>query len=296
MTRSPAVQFTDKEVVNVATVPKRSPFRYPGGKTWLVPIFREWIFGLGFRPRVLVEPFAGGGIVSLTAVFDDLVDRAVMCEIDSSVASVWKTILKPADAKWLATQILEFQLEPGNVVDCLTRKPRKLRERAFQTILRNRVQRGGIMAPGAGLVKTGENGRGLNSRWYPETLARRILEICELRSRIDFVEADAFDVIPLYVRNSSAAFFVDPPYTAGGKSAGSRLYVHNSLDHDALFNLVSSARGPSMLTYDESEEIRVLARRHRFVISHVPMKNTHHRVMNELVLTRGYSQMSLSLV
>jgi len=28
---------------NVASVPQRSPFRYPGGKTWLVPKFRQWM-------------------------------------------------------------------------------------------------------------------------------------------------------------------------------------------------------------------------------------------------------------
>ena len=29
-------------IVNVASVPQRSPFRYPGGKTWLIPIARKW--------------------------------------------------------------------------------------------------------------------------------------------------------------------------------------------------------------------------------------------------------------
>lgn len=28
------------QIVNVASVPQRSPFRYPGGKTWLVPHIR----------------------------------------------------------------------------------------------------------------------------------------------------------------------------------------------------------------------------------------------------------------
>jgi len=44
------------------------------------------------------------------------------------------------------------------------------RDLAFQTILRNRVNRGGILVDGAGRVKHGENGKGLTSRWYPETL------------------------------------------------------------------------------------------------------------------------------
>ena len=53
-------------VVNVATVPQRSPLRYPGGKTWLVPHIREWLRQT--TPDIIIEPFAGGAIVSLTAV------------------------------------------------------------------------------------------------------------------------------------------------------------------------------------------------------------------------------------
>ena len=32
-----AADVSPTEPVNVASVPHRSPFRYPGGKTWLVP-------------------------------------------------------------------------------------------------------------------------------------------------------------------------------------------------------------------------------------------------------------------
>lgn len=60
------------------------------------------------------------------------------------------------------------------------------------------------MAEGAGLVKTGENGRGLNSRWYPETLARRIQEISGLRERFSFVEGDAFEVVRRYADEESS--------------------------------------------------------------------------------------------
>ena len=51
--------------VNVASVPQRSPLRYPGGKTWLIPHIRAWLAPIQPRPRTLIEPFCGGGIVAL---------------------------------------------------------------------------------------------------------------------------------------------------------------------------------------------------------------------------------------
>jgi DNA adenine methylase len=80
-------------VVNVASVPQRSPFRYPGGKTWLIPQVRKWLRSLSPQPFELIEPFAGGAIVSLTAAFESLVSQVTMCELDEDVAAVWQTIL-----------------------------------------------------------------------------------------------------------------------------------------------------------------------------------------------------------
>ena len=79
--------------VNVASVPQRSPFRYPGGKTWFVPTFRRWMVRIYPKPSILVEPFAGGGIISLTALFENLVQKAVMVELDDDIAAVWEAVI-----------------------------------------------------------------------------------------------------------------------------------------------------------------------------------------------------------
>jgi len=173
-------------VINVASVPHRSPFRYPGGKTWLVPYVRQWMQSLEHRPLEFVEPFAGGGIVGLSVLFENLAEKLTLIEIDRDIASVWKTILS-IQGERLASQIMSFKLSEQSVRLCLSSTPRNQFDRAFQTILRNRVQRGGIMAPGASCMKQGENGHGLASRWYPETLARRILSIFENRHRAKFL-------------------------------------------------------------------------------------------------------------
>jgi DNA adenine methylase len=119
--------------VNVASVPQRSPFRYPGGKTWLVPLFRRWMFSLPHEPQILVEPFAGGGIISLTAAFEWLADKVVMVELDKQIAAVWETILG-GEAHWLARRLLAFDLTPESAKAELARPAKSCRELAFQTI------------------------------------------------------------------------------------------------------------------------------------------------------------------
>ena len=44
-------------------------------------------------------------------------------------------------------------------------------------------------------MKNGENNVGVGSRWYPETLARRIAAIDAAKHKIEFLHKDAFDVI-----------------------------------------------------------------------------------------------------
>lgn len=267
------------EPVNVASVPQRSPFRYPGGKTWLVPYVRTWLSSLPRKPNVLIEPFAGGGIVGLTAAFEKLAKHVVLVEKDADVSAVWRAILG-GQADWLAWQIERFEVNRGSVLEVLGRLPQSQREQAFATILRNRVQRGGIMAPGASLMKNGENGRGLHSRWYPQTLAKRIRTIAAVRQRITFIEGDGLEVIAAYADDEDAAFFVDPPYTVAAR----RLYPHWEVDHRRLFGLLRNVRGRVLLTYDNTREIVALAQECGFETRAIAMKNTHHARMSELLV------------
>ena len=79
---------------------------------------------------------------------------------------------------------------------------------------------GGILANGAGMLKYGENGKGIKSRWYPETLKRRILDIIDIRERIEFIESDGIQVMRQHADRADMVFFIDPPYTAGNKKLG----------------------------------------------------------------------------
>ncbi len=279
------------QITNVSSVPQRSPFRYPGGKTWLVPRIRQWLNSLPNVAQEFIEPFAGGGIVSLTVAFEKLANHVTMVELDDQVAAVWQTILSE-DAEWLAEEIIKFEMTADAVREILSNEPHSLKQKAFQTIVKNRVNRGGILAPGAGMIKQGEKGKGLKSRWYPETLKRRILQIAEIRDRITFIPGDGLEIITHNIHLHNVVFFIDPPYTAAGKKAGHRLYQYAQLNHEKLFQLASQMAGDFLMTYDESQAVKAWANLHRFDWQTVAMKNTHHAKMTELLVGRNLDWLS----
>lgn len=286
MSSSAAATFPTSRfpAVNVATVPQRSPLRYPGGKTWLIPHIREWL--KADKPKMLVEPFAGGGIVSLTAVMEGLTDHAIMIEIDHDVAAFWHAALR--DGAMLREWIGQFTPTRETLVELERTGINGVGEHGFRTLVLNRTKRAGILAPGASFTRNGEKGKGVLSRWYPETLTQRIAEIERHADKIIFLEGDGARMLDyLLTGMDDVAVFLDPPYTAAnGKRAGSRLYSHSSVDHAALFSTLANHSASFLMTYDAAPEIVELVHQHGFHAVRVTMKNAHHDHLPELVITR----------
>ena len=279
-----AIPMSPIPAVNVASVPQRSPLRYPGGKTWLIPHIRAWLETLGSEQRLLIEPFCGGGIVSLTAVMEGYVERALMAEIDRDVAAFWHAALRHGDE--LRRRWLSFDPTREAVEALALEQPEDVVDRGFRTLVLNRTRRGGILAPGASFTRNGENGRGIRSRWYPETIANRLRDISGCIDRLVFCETDGMQLLAATIRTPGSVVFADPPYTAGGKRAGARLYASHEFDHADLFALLDDAGAEFLMTYDCAPEIVALVARHGFSAVEVAMKNTHHARVHELVITR----------
>ena len=268
-----------------------SPFRYPGGKSWFVDLARQWLKAQPKRPKTLVEPFGGGAGISLIAVNEGLVEEAVFSEIDQDVAATWETLLN-GHATWLANEILDFRVSRKRVEMKLKEIPKTDHERAFQCLLKNRMARGGVLSEGAGLIRRGEDGKGLHSRWYPETLAKRIKVISDLKSQLCFRQGDGFKVIDEYLHRSNTVFFVDPPYT----QAARRLYTHWSIDHENLFKVLQDAKGDVLMTYDDTKEVRMWANRYGFKVRKISMRTTHHQTKRELMISRNFDWLGVKKV
>ena len=271
---------------NVSQVPQRSPLRYPGGKTWLIPHVREWLTQRSAPASLLFEPFAGGGIVSLTAVMEGHVQRAMMVERDRDVAAFWHALLE--HGKELAARVRDFQLTPEGIQELLEGSCADVVDHGFRTLVLNRTRRGGVLAAGASLIKHGENGKGLQSRWYSATLQRRIEDIAQFSDSISFLEGDGAALLEaLGTGTPDLCVFVDPPYTArGGKRAGRRLYSHNGVDHGRLFDSLARSGVDFLMTYDCADEIADLIDHHGFFAVVVMMKSGHHASLPEFVISR----------
>lgn len=129
-------------------------------------------------------------------------------------------------------------------------------------------------------MKNGENGRGLASRWYPETLKKRINEIVDRKRNISFMCGDGIAAIDAHAKAEGTVFYIDPPYIAAGR----RLYMHSEVDHGKLFATAAAASGDVLMSYDDADAIHFLAGKYGFETARVAMKSTHHVVKNELLI------------
>lgn len=283
MTISLVHKTNPRRRINVSSVPQRSPFRYPGGKTWLVPTARKW-FAQACDESELFEPFAGGGIISLTAIAEGYFKHATMVELDDDMAAAWETIFSENECGWLVNRVRTFVVTAEDINNSIHLAGKGTKERGFATIVRNRTNHGGILAKGSGMIKTGEGGRGLASRWYPTTLAKRIVEANILRDRITFVHGNAFNIVEQNLDNENAFFFIDPPYTVAGK----RLYNHFDVDHYHVFELTSKMKGHFLLTYDDTNEVRSFAEKFGLPYRTIPMQTTHLVTKEELLISDNF--------
>ena len=187
----------------------------------------------------------------LRAVMEGFSETAFFSELDCEVARVWRSVLSDAGNE-LADCVEQFKVNKAATKKLFVHAVNgaTLSEKALAVLVRNRIQRGGVLAPGAGRLKDGENEKGISSRWYPETISKRLTAIHAVRSRLRFSNEDGFDLLKRFQNSTDTVAFVDPPYFVEGK----RLYSHWQIEHRTLFAVLKDFRGDFLLTYDDAPD------------------------------------------
>ena len=252
-------------------------FRYPGGKKWF-SVHALLLLGTVLLERknvafpsakLLIEPFAGGAVVGLTLLNSDLADRLLLVEKDARVAAFWKTALSDPH---FADRVERFRCTRKNVENVCANPDR---DPAFWTLVKNRCAVGGNLT--GGLMKD------VSCRWNGPRHADGLRTIRNLSPRIEFIEGDGIGVLRKHADDPTAVAFVDPPYVIAGKG----LYRQGVIDHSALFDVLASWGGFWMMTYDDSQTIRKLVKKHGFTHRRIGMRTNKGKRKQEIFVRGG---------
>jgi DNA adenine methylase len=227
-----------------------TPLRYSGGKQLFRPFAKKFILG-GPRPKLLIEAFAGGASVSLSLIRENLVDHALLIELDRRVAAFWRRVLTDGDS--FAMEVEAFDCRRDRVVEIVENTTDMNDEHlSWWTLAQSRCGYGGSLR--SRLMNKGDRGRGVASRWNGPALASSIRRIrgWAMEGRISFEQGDAFETLRQYSNRDDVVVYADPPYV--GKGSG--LYKHGTIDHEELFRVLDQFKGRWLATYDDCERVR----------------------------------------
>ncbi len=245
----------------------------------------EWLKSLSKQPTFFVEPFAGGASVGLAVADAKVAKQVVLVEKDPEVAALWRVVFS-SSASNLTSMIRGFSPTRKKVEAVLCKDSDNDVALAFRCLVRNRFQYGGVMAPGAGLLRDGEDEKGISSRWYVDTLCDRIKALKKLSPRIKVIEGDGLKQLRVYCTNSRAALFIDPPYIINGEGPGKRLYKCCDVEPSDIFSALATAEAAWLVTYHQNGKIRDLAEKAGFRVESVKVRTAHHLAKEELVIRR----------
>jgi DNA adenine methylase len=241
-----------------------SPLRYPGGKTVLRILIKQYVEDNG--PIInFVEPFAGGAGVSLWLLFNNYVKKVYINDYDFLIYKIWDLILNDTNnfINKIAQSPLtidEWHRQKAIIDDENEYLKRSSLDIGFAAFFLNRCNRSGIITKVAGPIG-GKNQTGkwkLDARFNKENLIKKITEISNHRDDIYLSNHDAIEFIDkLIIPPTETFIYLDPPYY----SIGSELYrnYYNDNDHIKLHDFMHNKTDLKwLISYDNNKFIRCL--------------------------------------
>ena len=247
-----------------------SPFRYPGGKSFMAAFLKQRISRLNPKEeRVLAEPFCGGAGAALILLADGEVDSLLLNDADVRIYSSWQAMLEETDRfvnKLMTVPLTMAEWHHHREVVADFSGIDYDFDVGFSTFYMNRTSRSGIILKSGPIGGYNQGGKWkLDARFNSERLARLIRWLAEKKARICLSNHDGLSFIDKTRRMpfaSNVLFFIDPPYV----NAGNRLYFNGMSEakHVALSDMLTSGLVRHwVLTYDDAPLIRNLYRSER---------------------------------
>jgi DNA adenine methylase len=202
-----------------------SPLRYPGGKRNLRDHILK-IINLNQPITYLIEPYSGGGAISLELLTNNIVKEIYLNDIDENLFCFWKSALTHTHEfiqKILDTPVTleQWNIERKILFDLEERKNHSIIDIGFSTFFLNRCNRSGMIRKSTGPIG-GREQRGkwkIDARFNKSKLIERFIKINRFKNRIHISCFDALEFISSHeikrlINNS--IFYLDPPYFEQG--------------------------------------------------------------------------------
>lgn len=250
-----------------------SPLRYPGSKRRFASYVAETLKANDYKPKLLVEPFAGGLSVALQMLADNLVEQIGIGESDPLVASFWQCVF--FDTDWLIEAIQSLEVSIGQWHYYKTFIPITVRERALTCLFLNRTSFSGILNQAAGPIGGIEQASAyaVGCRFTKSTIIKRILQASSYKERVAFIHNDKWQntiahSLAIGFKPKDIFCYLDPPFY----NKASKLYRHffEDADHLMLREALRRQKYKWLLSYDAADEIKQLySDRRMFPTQHI---------------------------
>lgn len=280
------------QISRLTRKPRLSPLRYPGGKQLLAPyvagvIEENFLTGCAFY-----EPFAGGSAVSLELLRLGYIDTTTLLERDPLVYAFWWSVCNQFDALLAAIQVADVSLKtwksllPLRDVDDPHDCEYSLLQLGVAGLFFNRTNFSGVIGAGPIGGISQKSRYKIDCRFNKIAITESLKKLHPLTSRIKVEFADSLiwleknsDVL----RKQQSFVYVDPPYF----EQGWKLYRHSfgENQHKKLAELLTSARYPWLLSYDDAPFIRSLYAGSKLQPIYLDYRVKSSRLAQEIVIS-----------
>ena len=245
--------------------PLLSPLRYPGSKRRLVNYIRQVMVLNNLTPQLYIEPFVGGGSVSLQLLQENLVEKTILMDLDPWVASFWYMVF--FDTEWIIEQIQNANITLENWNRIKQSDPKTTRDQAWACFFLNRTSFSGILERKAGPLGGKEQASEykIDCRFPRDTLIDRVQRIALFKDKILGVWCTSWEQGIARIRTEQEAgklptdnllFYFDPPFF--DKADALYRFYFTSDDHAKLRDALLILTDKWILSYDSADQVEAL--------------------------------------
>ncbi len=256
----------------------QSPLRYPGGKRFLCPYIEAIIRRNKLKPRLLVEPFAGGASVALHLLGLGLVEKIALYDADPMVVGLWQTVFH--DGKWLRRKVRGAKITLDLWEQLKDAPLDGNRNNAWKCLFLNRTSFSGILSQQAGPIggKLQQSDYKIDCRFYRDTTIKRLKRLAAHKYLVEDIGVATWQAtlkkfaVNKGTEKSDTLIYLDPPFY----HKADRLYGHYFLSgqHEELIKRLAKSHQPWILSYDNCTEIVSLFRKYGLRYRSVPVSYT----------------------